>query len=340
MAGGSSGLVARASTCIGRHGVAHGDARQATMAGALATVYPDDADAHHPSGSRIACSARTRRSITRWCSAAPGHRQGHAARAGQARRRAVEFRRGRRRSICSGGSTAFVKSVILRVNEARDLGDVDRYAFYDHMKAYTAAPPDVLRVDEKNLREYTGAGMCCGVVITTNHKTDGIYLPADDRRHYVAWSHAGPRTTSRRLLGETCTRWYDRGRHRPRRRLSRDAGPLGLRPEGARRRRPTPSGTSSTPAARPRMRSSPTCWPRLPERPEAVTTIAMIAEKASRGFSGVASATAGTVARFHIGSKSVGYVAVRNPSRGMDYGASTGVGWWSMRGRSCPSGTS
>jgi hypothetical protein len=28
----------------------------------------------------------------------------------------------------------------------------------------------------------------CGVIITTNHKADGIYLPADDRRHYVAWS--------------------------------------------------------------------------------------------------------------------------------------------------------
>jgi hypothetical protein len=25
-------------------------------------------------------------------------------------------------------------------------------------------------------------------IITTNHKVDGIYLPADDRRHYVAWS--------------------------------------------------------------------------------------------------------------------------------------------------------
>jgi hypothetical protein len=28
----------------------------------------------------------------------------------------------------------------------------------------------------------------CGVIITSNHKADGIYLPADDRRHYVAWS--------------------------------------------------------------------------------------------------------------------------------------------------------
>ena len=31
---------------------------------------------------------------------------------------------------------------------------------------------------------------CVGVIITTNHKTDGIYLPAEDRRHYVAWSES------------------------------------------------------------------------------------------------------------------------------------------------------
>jgi hypothetical protein len=44
----------------------------------------------------------------------------------------------------------------------------------------------VLRCDEKNLREYSVPNVC-GVVITTNYKGDGIYLPADDRRHYVAW---------------------------------------------------------------------------------------------------------------------------------------------------------
>jgi Family of unknown function (DUF5906) len=86
-----------------------------------------------------------------------------------------------------GRFNGFAKCVILRVNEARDLGDVDRYKFYDHMKAYMAAPPDVLRVDEKNLREYNILN-CCGVIITTNYKADGIYLPADDRRHYVVWS--------------------------------------------------------------------------------------------------------------------------------------------------------
>jgi hypothetical protein len=86
-----------------------------------------------------------------------------------------------------GRFNGFVRSVILRVSEARDLGEVNRFAFYEHMKTYLAAPPDVLRCDEKNLREYSVPNVC-GVIITTNHKTDGIHLPADDRRHYAAWS--------------------------------------------------------------------------------------------------------------------------------------------------------
>jgi hypothetical protein len=86
-----------------------------------------------------------------------------------------------------GRFNGFLKSVILRISEARDLGESDRFGFYDHMKAYTAAPPDVLRIDEKHLREHQIVN-CCGIIVTTNHKTNGIYLPADDRRHFVAWS--------------------------------------------------------------------------------------------------------------------------------------------------------
>lgn len=88
-----------------------------------------------------------------------------------------------------GSFNGWVKAVIVRVSEARDLGDVDRFAFYDHSKTYIAAPPDVLRVNEKHIREYPVLNVM-GVILTTNHKTDGIYLPADDRRHYVAWSPA------------------------------------------------------------------------------------------------------------------------------------------------------
>lgn len=87
----------------------------------------------------------------------------------------------------TGSFNGYVKSVILRISEARDLGEGDRYTFYEHMKVYTAAPPDVLRCNEKHLREHSVMNVC-GVIITTNHKCDGIFLPSEDRRHYVAWS--------------------------------------------------------------------------------------------------------------------------------------------------------
>ena len=86
-----------------------------------------------------------------------------------------------------GRFNGFIKSVILRVSEARDMGEVDRYGLYEHIKAYTTSPPIILRCDEKYRQEY-GVVNVFGVIYTTNHKAGGIYLPADDRRHYVAWS--------------------------------------------------------------------------------------------------------------------------------------------------------
>jgi hypothetical protein len=111
-----------------------------------------------------------------------------------------------------GRFNSFVKSVILRVNEARDLGDaerVNRFSFYDHTKIYTAAPPDVLRVDEKHLREYYVFNVL-GFLLTTNHKTDGIYLPADDRRHDVCWSNRTKEEFSKEYWDEIWT-WYRNG---------------------------------------------------------------------------------------------------------------------------------
>jgi hypothetical protein len=85
-----------------------------------------------------------------------------------------------------GRFNGFAKAVMLRISEARDTA-YDRYQFYEHMKVYAAAPPDTLRIDEKNRREYYIPNLCLPV-ITTNHKTSGLYLPADDRRHHVEWS--------------------------------------------------------------------------------------------------------------------------------------------------------
>jgi hypothetical protein len=108
-----------------------------------------------------------------------------------------------------GRFNGFLKSVILRVSEARDLGETNRYAFYEHLKAIIAAPPDVLRVDEKHLREYNVLN-ACAVIITSNHLTDGIYLPPDDRRHYVAWSDLTKDDFEADYWAKLWS-WYDRG---------------------------------------------------------------------------------------------------------------------------------
>ena len=108
-----------------------------------------------------------------------------------------------------GRFNGFLKSVILRVSEARDLGEFDRFAFYDHMKSFTAAPPDVLRIDEKHRAEYAIPNVT-GVIITTNHKADGIYLPADDRRHFVVWSDLDKTDFTAEYWNELW-HWYDNG---------------------------------------------------------------------------------------------------------------------------------
>jgi Family of unknown function (DUF5906) len=103
----------------------------------------------------------------------------------------------------------FVKATILRINEARDLGEVDRFKFYDHLKVYAAAPPDVLRVDEKHLREHYIFN-CVGIIISTNYRTDGIYLSEQDRRHFVAWSELRKTDFSDGYFDRLWD-WFDKG---------------------------------------------------------------------------------------------------------------------------------
>jgi hypothetical protein len=109
----------------------------------------------------------------------------------------------------------YLKSVILRVSEARDMGDVNKFQMYERMKTIGAAPPEVLRVNEKHLKEHSVVNLL-GAIITSNSKTDALYLPADDRRHYVAWSdikHADfdsePGAGDASIYFDALWRWYE-----------------------------------------------------------------------------------------------------------------------------------
>jgi hypothetical protein len=103
----------------------------------------------------------------------------------------------------------WIKCVLLVISEARDLGEMDRFAFYEHMKTYTASPPEVLTCDQKHMQEQRVFNVM-GVVVTTNHKTGGIYLPTDDRRHYFAWSNRTKEEFSDEYW-QHIYRWYENG---------------------------------------------------------------------------------------------------------------------------------
>jgi uncharacterized protein DUF5906 len=64
------------------------------------------------------------------------------------------------------------KSVLLRVSEARDMGDVTRHARYEHTKTLLVTPPDVLRCNEKHLREHAVFNVI-GVIVTTTTMCGG-----------------------------------------------------------------------------------------------------------------------------------------------------------------------
>jgi len=114
-------------------------------------------------------------------------------------------------SMLMGRFNGWARSVIVRVSEVRDLGDVDRFAFYEHIKIYAAAPPDVLRLDEKNLREYTIPNVL-GLILTTNYGITGMYLPPDDRRHFVA-SSSIDRSEFDADYFPRIYRWFEGGGH-------------------------------------------------------------------------------------------------------------------------------
>ena len=155
-----------------------------------------------------------------------------------------------------GSFNGFAKSVILRVSEARDLGDVNRYSFYDATKTYAAAPPDVLRVNEKNLREY----YVTNVLRRHHHQQLQIGRPvsASGRPAALCGVERSDHGRLRGRLLELAVGLVRQRRRGRRRRLSGRARHLRLRPESTASRRPRPSGPSSMPTGHPKKPNWPT----------------------------------------------------------------------------------
>ena len=85
-----------------------------------------------------------------------------------------------------GFNAPILQKVISRISEVHDLG-ADRFKFYDMTKDWAASPPETLRVSDKNVRPYQIQNVVLPIY-STNHKTDGMFWPPEDRRHFMAWS--------------------------------------------------------------------------------------------------------------------------------------------------------
>jgi len=105
----------------------------------------------------------------------------------------------------------FLKSLIVRLSEARDVGEhgtSDLYRLNDHVKDMLATPPDTLRVNEKYIPEYYILNRV-GMIVTTNYR-DALRLPADDRRHYVGFSECRSEEFPTEYWDEFWS-WYETG---------------------------------------------------------------------------------------------------------------------------------
>jgi hypothetical protein len=90
-------------------------------------------------------------------------------------------------SMLNSEFNPFLQAVLMRINEARDSGDVNRFQLYQHTKIWMAAPPMQLTINQKGIPTYKIPNIVFPI-ITTNFRQGGLYLEADDRRHYVAYS--------------------------------------------------------------------------------------------------------------------------------------------------------
>jgi hypothetical protein len=201
-----------------------------------------------------------------------------------------------------GRFSGFAKSVILRLSEARDLGDVDRCQFYEDLKVYTAAPPDVLRVDEKNLREYNIAN-CCSVIFKANYKTDGIYLPPDDRRHFVAWANLTKEDFNDGYWRDLY-HWYNHGGAEH---VAAYLASVDTSTPRCRHRRPWHFGKSSTHPARLRTRNS------AMQSTESASRISLLCVK-PRAWRLKSSLTGYSIARTPVAYRIVSKLAATSPS--------------------------
>ncbi len=87
-------------------------------------------------------------------------------------------------SAFESGFNEYAAATLIRISEAANLHEMTKWAFNERTKVLIAGSPDIAQINPKYGQKFF-IRMFCGVVITTNHLTGGIYIPPDDRRYDV-----------------------------------------------------------------------------------------------------------------------------------------------------------
>jgi hypothetical protein len=95
-----------------------------------------------------------------------------------------------------------LESEVIVINELRQRGK-DPRGLENTLKPLIAAPPELLQVNRKGLHPYYALNRL--FVLAFSNERDAIALPADDRRWFVVWSHAGRMESHEAAL---MWRWY------------------------------------------------------------------------------------------------------------------------------------
>jgi Bifunctional DNA primase/polymerase, N-terminal/Family of unknown function (DUF5906) len=87
-------------------------------------------------------------------------------------------------SSLDSGFNEYAAATLIRISEAANLAEMTKWAFNERTKVLIAGNPDSTSINPKYGQKYT-VRMFNGVIITTNHLSSGIYIPAGDRRYDV-----------------------------------------------------------------------------------------------------------------------------------------------------------
>lgn len=78
----------------------------------------------------------------------------------------------------------FLTKTIIRISETASQKDISKWAFYNSVKVVISGAPDYVVINPKYGQKF-GTNMHCGVILTSNHLLEGVFIPHGCRRYDV-----------------------------------------------------------------------------------------------------------------------------------------------------------